>query len=102
LLQVLCFDLFRRGPKVTERTNLRERSVSQNWHLDETYIKVRGRWMYLYRAIDSNGDAVEFWFIERRNQDAANRFLRKVLKQHGRPERTVVGGSQSNSEMLLA
>jgi len=43
-----------------KRFNLRKRSVSRKWHVDETYVKVRGRWMYLYRAIDSNGDTVEF------------------------------------------
>jgi putative transposase len=41
--------------------------------------------MYLYRAIDSNGDIVEFWFSERRNLTAAKRFPHKALKRHGRP-----------------
>ncbi len=67
------------------------------WHMDETYVKVRGRWMYLYRAIDSNGDTVEFWFSERRDLIAAKRFLRKALKSHGRPERIVIDGSQTKS-----
>ena len=40
----------------------RKRSVRGRWHMDETYVKVRGRWMYLYRAVDSVGDTVEFWF----------------------------------------
>ena len=53
-----------------------KRPVTGKWHIDETYIKVRGRWMYLYRVIDSNGDTVEFWFSERRNLTAAKRFLR--------------------------
>jgi|GEM_PF-5554523 len=44
---------------------------------------------------------VEFWFSERRNLAAANRFLRKALKQHGRPERIVVDGSQTNQEASL-
>jgi transposase-like protein len=42
-----------------ERFDRRKRSVTGKWHIDETYIKVRGRWMYLYRAIDSVGDTVE-------------------------------------------
>ena len=70
--------------------------------MDETYIKVRGHWMYLYRAVDSNGDTVEFWFSERRNLAAAKRFLRKALKRHGRPERIVIDGSQTNREAILA
>ena len=58
--------------------------------------------MYLYRAIDSNGDTVEFWFSERRNLTAAKRFLRKALKRHGRPERIVIDGSRTNREAILS
>jgi transposase-like protein len=76
--------------------------VTGKWHVDETYIKVRGRWMYLYRAIDSHGDTVEFWLSERRNLTAAKRFLRKALKRHGRPERIVIDGSQANREAILS
>jgi transposase-like protein len=66
------------------------------------HIKVRGRSMYLYRAIDSNGDTVEFWFSERRNVTAAKRFLSKTLKRHGRPDRIVIAGRQSTREAILA
>src|SRR5687767_9920863 len=65
----------RYAPLLLEQFKRRKRPVGRNWHVDETYIKVRGRWMYLYRAIDSNGDTVEFWFSERHNLAAAKRFL---------------------------
>jgi transposase-like protein len=58
--------------------------------------------MYLYRAIDSNGDTVEFWFSEKRNLTAAKRFLSKALKRHDRPERIVIDGSQTNREAILS
>jgi transposase-like protein len=58
--------------------------------------------MYHYRAIDRNSDTVEFWFSERRNLSAAKRFLRKALKRHGRPERIVIDGSQTNREAILS
>jgi transposase-like protein len=58
--------------------------------------------MYLYRAIDSHGDTVEFWFSERRNLAAAKRFLARALKRHGRPERIVIDGSQTNREAILS
>ena len=58
--------------------------------------------MYLYRAIDSNGATVEFWFSERRNLTAAKRFLARALKRHGRPERIVIDGSQTNREAILS
>jgi len=90
------------SPLLLERFNRRKRPVGRKWHMDETYVKVRGRWMYLYRAIDSNGDTVEFWFSERRNLPAAKCFLRKALKRHGRPERIVIDGSQTNREAILS
>ena len=92
----------RYAPEMLQRFNLRKRGVSRRWHVDETCIKVRGRWMYRYRAIDSNGDTVEFWFSERRNLAAAKRFLSKALKRHGRPERIVIDGSQTNREAILS
>jgi transposase-like protein len=92
----------RYSPELLERFNLRKRSVSRKWHVDETYIKVRGQWKYLYRAIDSHGDTVEFWFSERRNLAAAKRFLFRALKRHGRPERIVIDGSQTNREAIVS
>jgi len=49
------------SPLLLERFNQRKRAVTGKWHLDETYIKVHGCWMYLYRAIDSLGDTGEFF-----------------------------------------
>jgi transposase-like protein len=94
--------VIRYSPELLERFNRHKRPVSQKWHLDETCIKVRGRWMYLYRAIDSAGDTVEFWFSERRNLTAAKRFLCNALEHHGRPARIVVDGSQTNREATLS
>jgi transposase-like protein len=92
----------RYSPELLERFTRRKRAVTSRWHVDETYIKVRGRWMYLYRAIDSNGDTVEFWFSERSNLAAAKRFLRKAFNRHARPERIVIDGSQTNREAILS
>jgi transposase-like protein len=90
------------APLLLEQFNRRKRAGTGRWHVDETYIKICGRWMYLYRAVDSNGDTVEFWFSEQRNLTAAKRFLRMALKRHGRPERIVIDGSQTNREAILA
>jgi transposase-like protein len=90
------------SPLLLEQFNRRKRPVTGRWHVDETYIKVRGQWRYLYRAINSNGDTVEFWFSEQRNLAAAKRFLRKALKRHGRPARIVIDGSQTNREAILS
>ncbi|MER8376915.1 IS6 family transposase [Mesorhizobium sp. M0488] len=90
------------SPQLLERFNKRKRTVTGKWHMDETYIKVRGRWMYLYRAIDSVGDTVEFFFSEHRDLPAAKRFLRKALAHYGRPNRIVVDGSQTNREAIIS
>jgi len=92
----------RYSPELLERLNLRKGAVSRKWHVDETYIKVRGRWLYLYRAIDNVGDTVEFWFSERRNLAAAKQFLTRAFKRHGRPKRIVIDGSQTNREAILS
>ena len=51
-----------------------------NWQVDETYIKVKGKWMYLYRAIDSRGRTIDFYLSQTRNTKAAKLFLGKALK----------------------
>ena len=90
------------SPKLLDCFNRRKRIVTDKWHVDETYIRVRGQWMYLYRAIDSVGDTVEFWFSKRRDLTAAKRFLRKAFRRHGRPERVVIDGSQTNREAIVS
>lgn len=68
-------------PLLLECFNRRKRSVTGKCHIDEPYIKVHGRWMYLYRAIDSVGDTVEFWFSEQRDLLSAKRFFRMSVSE---------------------
>jgi putative transposase len=84
----------RYSPELLKHFNARKRAVTGKWYVDETYIKVRGRWMYLSSAIDSNGDTVEFWFSERWDLTAA--------KRYGRPERIVIDGSRTHREAILS
>jgi transposase-like protein len=83
-----------------EHFNKRKRCVTGRWHVNETYIKVRDQWMYLYRAIV--GDTVEFLFSQHRDLTAAKRFFNKALERHGRPNRVVIDGSQTNREAIVA
>jgi len=55
------------------------------WHLDETYIKVKGEWRYLYRAIDSNGHTLDFQLRKTRNHQAAYMFMKRLVKAFGEP-----------------
>lgn len=55
--------------------------ISRSWRVDETYVKVKGKWVYLYRAVDKDGDTIDFYLSSTRNAKAAKRFLGKAL--HG-------------------
>nr|WP_313534017.1 IS6 family transposase [Brucella anthropi] len=89
------------SPKLLERFNRRKRQVTPKWNVDETYVRVKGQWMYFYRAIDSNGDTVEFWFSKERDLRAAKRFMRKALARHGRPNHITIDGSQTNRTAII-
>ena len=56
------------------------RGFDPSWRLDETYVKVRGKWTYLYRAVDKRGDTIDFYLSSTRNAKAAKRFLGKALR----------------------
>ena len=55
-------------------------SMGHNWRVDETYVKVKGEWTYLYRAVDKQGHTIDFYLSPTRNTQAAKRFLGKALK----------------------
>ncbi len=65
------------------------RRVGHSWRVDETYVKIRGAWVYLYRAVDRDGQTVEFRLSSRRDVAAAKAFFRKAIKHQGRPLRTI-------------
>src|SRR3546814_12335323 len=56
------------------------RGFDPSWRLDETYVKVRGKWTYLYRAVDKRGDTIDFYLPPTRSDKAAKRFLGKALR----------------------
>src|SRR3546814_13863998 len=56
------------------------RGFDPGWRLDETYVKVRGKWTYLYRAVDKRGDTIDFYLSPTRSAKAAKRFLGKALR----------------------
>ncbi|MCA1636075.1 MAG: IS6 family transposase [Acidobacteria bacterium] len=72
--------------------SLYARPVSTSWRVDETYIRVRGRWTYLYRAVDKQGRTVDFLLSERRDIAAAKRFFTRAVQRHDAPERITLDG----------
>ena len=67
-------------PEFEKRWNRYARSVGGSWRCDETYIKVKGEWAYLYRAVDKAGKTVDFYLSRKRDVNAAKTFLRKAMK----------------------
>jgi transposase-like protein len=72
-------------PEFEKRWRRYARPVGRSWRMDETYVKVRGKWMYLYRAVDQVGQTVEFHLSRRRDRNAAKTFLRKAMKNQRVP-----------------
>jgi transposase-like protein len=72
---------FRFAPLVAQQLRARRRGrIGSSWYLDETYVKVAGRWCYLYRAIDRTGSLIDSMLSEHRDKHAARRFLRRLIE----------------------
>jgi transposase-like protein len=77
-----------------------ERPVGDSWRVDETYLKVGGQWMYLYRAVDKQGKTVESYLSRTRDVTAAKAFFRKALKRHGEPRVITLDGFEPTHAAL--
>ena len=72
-------------PEFEKRWSRYARPMNGSWRCDDTYVKVKGRWTYLYRAVDKYGRTVDFLLSERRDVAAAKRFFRQAMKNNGTP-----------------
>ena len=78
------------APEMEKRSRNCLRSTNESGQVDETYVKVNGEWKYLYRAVDSNGNTLDFMLSAKRDHKAAKRFLKKVLKaRHNKQPRVI-------------
>ncbi|MGG0327232.1 IS6 family transposase [Bacillus mycoides] len=68
------------GPELDNQIRRHLKQTNDSWRVDETYIKVKGQWMYLYRAVDSEGNTIDFHLSKSRNYKAAKRFFKKALR----------------------
>jgi putative transposase len=71
-----------------------------DYNIDETYIKIKGVWRYLYRAVDKQGQTIDFLLTEQRDEEAALRFLKKAIRRHGVPEKITIDGSAANEAAI--
>ena len=84
---------FRKGKK---------RPVGKGWRMDETYIKIKGQWKYLYRAVDKEGQTIDFLLTAHRDKKAALRFFKKAVRQHGLPDKVTIDKSGANTAAIKA
>ena len=78
-------------PELEKRWQRYARRVCGSLRMDETYVKVRGEWVYLYRAVDKAGKTVNFFLSRQRDINAAKAFLRKAMKGAATPRQSDAG-----------
>ena len=86
----------RYSPLIAKEAQRRKARTSSSWRMDETYIKVKGKWNYLYCAVDKFGKTLDFMLSERRDEAAATSFFTRTLGNNGVPERVVIDKSGAN------
>jgi transposase-like protein len=84
-------------PLLERQFRMRKLPVGSSWRMDETYVRVKGTWKYLYRAVDKAGATVDFLLTAKRDRKAALRFLRKAIKGSGTPEKITIDKSGANN-----
>ena len=88
------------SPPLEDAFHRRKRPVRVSWRMDETYIKIKGEWRYLSRAVDKQGQTIDFLLTEHRDQEAALRFLQKAIRRNGMPEKITIDGSDANEAAI--
>jgi putative transposase len=88
------------SPEIEKNMHKRKRHVCSSWRMDETYIKVKGEWRYLYRAFDKYGNTVDFLLTKRRQRMSAQSFLIKAIEYNGEPRVINIDKSGSNSSAI--
>lgn len=79
-----------------------KRKVGSSWRMDETYIKIKGVWHYLYRAVDKEGDTIDFMLSKKRDEASAKAFFVKAIGSSGLSEKVTIDKSGSNNAGLNA
>ena len=88
------------SPQLEDAFHRRKRPVGRSWRMDETYIKIKGEWRYLYRAVDKQGQSIDFLLTEHRDQEAALRFLKQAIRRHGVAAKITIDGSEANEAAI--
>ena len=92
--------VFKFSPFVESNMNKRKNVVGNSWRMDETYIKVGGKDRYLYRAVDKQGNTVDFLLTKRRMKGSAQKFLNKAIGNNGKPRLINIDKSGANTQAI--
>ncbi|MBC3219669.1 IS6 family transposase [Serratia fonticola] len=92
--------VIRLEPLLDKAFRRHKRPVGRQWRMGETYIKIKGRWKYLYRAVDTSGLTIDFLLAAKRDTAAALRFFRQAIRHHGEPEVVTIDKSGANTAAL--
>ena len=88
------------APELEKVFRRRQCSVGRSWRMDETYVKIKGKSAYLYRAVDKEGHTIDFLLTPTRDRDAAAAFLHKAIRTQGLPEKITIDQSGSNTAAI--
>ena len=88
------------APEMEKQFRRRQSPVGRSWRMDETYVKIKGKWAYLYRAVDKEGHTIDFLLTPNRDRDAAEVFLRKAIRTQGLPEKITIDKSGANTAAI--
>jgi transposase-like protein len=93
---------FKLLPLLEKTFRRHKRPVGKSWRMDETYIKVKGKWKYLYRAVDKDGNTVDFLLRAHRDKAAARRYFEKAIARNDAPRIVTIDKSGANQAALKA
>ena len=88
------------APQFAKAFRHQQRPVGRSWRMEETYVRVKGQWKYLYRAVDKEGQTVDFLLTPTRDRDAVEACLRKAIRNQGLPEKIPIDQSGSKTAAI--
>jgi putative transposase len=87
-------------PLIEAQVKRRKKTVNGSWRMDETYIKVKGEWCYLYRAVDKENNTIDFLLCKNRDTEAAKCFFKEAIENNGVPLKINIDKSGANTAAL--
>ncbi len=94
--------VLRLTPKLARVARKKRKIYGGTWYLDETYIRIKGKWHYLYRAVEASGETIDFILSQKRNKKSALRFLKKAIHQNTYPMEVNIDKSGANRAALMS